>query len=77
MFRNCTHVTCRSHSQVMCCGSSYDGVERSLGEAFARSVVDEGCHDDVVFHTGRDNFHQLPGSEMKIRVVYKLYAVRK
>lgn len=43
---------------MICCGSSYDGVEWPLGEAFARSVVDEGYHDDGAIHPGRGQFHQ-------------------
>lgn len=34
-----------AHSQVICRSSSYDGVERPLGEAFTCSVVNEGYHD--------------------------------
>lgn len=58
-------ITPRSHSQVICCSSSYDGVERPLGEALARSVVDEGYHDDGAIHPGRGQFHQLAGRRMK------------
>ncbi len=62
-------VTPHAHSQVICCGSSYDGVERPLGEALARSVVDEGYHDDGAIHPGRGQFHQLAGRRMKVRGV--------
>lgn len=62
-------VNPRSHSQVICCSSSYDGVERPLGEALARSVVDEGYHDDGALHPGPGQFHQLAGRRMKVRGV--------
>lgn len=43
---------------MICRCSSDDGVERPLGEAFARSVVDEGYHDDGAIHPGRGQLHQ-------------------
>lgn len=53
---------------MICRGSSDDGVERPLGEAFARSVVDEGYHDDGAIHPGRGKFHQRLVDERVTRV---------
>lgn len=50
---------CHSCSQVICCSSSYDGVERPLGKAFARSVVDEGHHDDCAVRPAWGELDQL------------------
>lgn len=46
-------------SQVIRRRSPDDGVERPLGEALARRVVDEGYHGDGSVHPGRRQFHQL------------------
>lgn len=62
-------ITLHSHSQVICRGSSDDGVERPLGETLARCVVDEGYHDDGAIHPGRGQFHQLAGKQIKVRGV--------
>lgn len=43
---------------MICRCSSDDGVERPLGQAFARSVVDEGHHDDGAIHPGWGQLHQ-------------------
>lgn len=68
-----TRTVCHSYSQVICCGSSDDGVERPLGEAFARSVVDEGYHDNGAIHPGRGQLHQLTGRQMKVESVCVQY----
>lgn len=65
-----------SHSQVICRGSSYDGVERPLGEAFARSVVDEDQRGDGAIHLGRGQLHQLAGGEMKVKGVCEQNCLR-
>lgn len=42
-----THVALHHFlSHVICCGSSYDGVQWPLGEAITGSVIDEGYHDE-------------------------------
>lgn len=43
---------------MICRSSSYDGVERPLGKAFTRGVVDKGYHDNGTIHPGRGEFHQ-------------------
>lgn len=53
-----------THSQVICCGSTYDGVKWPFGEALARSVVDEGHHDAI--HPGWGQFHQLTGKRRRL-----------
>lgn len=39
-------------------------MERPLGEAFARSVVDKGYHEIGAFQPGRGQLHQLTGRQM-------------
>lgn len=56
-----TRVTPLSDSQVICRGSSDDGVQRPLRDAIAGSVVDKCYHDDGALHPGRGQLHQLGG----------------
>lgn len=49
------------------CGSSYDGVQRPLGEAFTWSVIDEGYHDYWPIHPRWGQLHQLTDIQINIR----------
>lgn len=53
-------------SHVICRGSSYDGVQWPLGEAFTRSVVDEGYHDNRPVHPRWGQLHQLTDIQINI-----------
>lgn len=71
------HATPRSYSQVICCGSSYDGVQRPLGEALARSVVDKSYHDDCAVYPGRGQLHQLTGRGGQMKVQSEIHALSR
>lgn len=64
-----THITWYHSflSHVICCGSSYDGVQRPLGEAFTWSVIDEGYHDYCLVHPRWGQLHQLTDIQINIR----------
>lgn len=53
-------------SHVICSGSSDDGVQWPLGEAFTWSVVDEGYHDNWLVHPRWGQLHQLTDIQINI-----------
>lgn len=72
-----THIALHHFlSHVICCGSSYDGVQWPLGEAFTGSVIDEGYHDERPVCSGWGQLHQLTDIQINITGI-SLYVLNK
>lgn len=68
-----TDVSESSYSQVIRRCSPYDGVERPLGEALARGVVNECDHGDCAVHPGWRQLHQLAVRKIKGLQMFTCY----